>query len=168
MAQLWWDAPLNMPKVPHGTKPTDSFQERAEPYLPWATSEFVAMDGELPVTPLTLNEPFPTTRSGFYKQVFLVAAKPGTDYLAFFEHWLSMHVPKVRERMEQVGGFRYCVSLSQFPDVAPYAGLAELWFPNRSCRDDYVSRVTPDGMETWVDVAATQVYGSQTEMIGIP
>jgi len=84
MAQLWWDAPLRMPKIPHGTTPTDTFQEKAEPYVPWMTTEYVVMDGDLPVQPLTLNDPFPCTRSGFCKISFLVKAKEGTDYEAFF------------------------------------------------------------------------------------
>ena len=41
MAQLWWDAALPMPKVPHGTTPTDTFQEKAETYVPWTTTEYV-------------------------------------------------------------------------------------------------------------------------------
>jgi len=60
MAQLWWDRPLPMPKVAHGTMPTDTFQQKVEPYVPWASTEYVVMDGskELKVEPLTLNAPF--------------------------------------------------------------------------------------------------------------
>ena len=41
--------------------------------------EYVVMDGsdQLPVEPLTLNAPYPCTRSGFFKVTFLVKAKEG-------------------------------------------------------------------------------------------
>ena len=168
MAQLWWDAPLRMPKVPHGTTPTDSFQERSEPYVPWNTTEYVVMDGGLEVQPLTLNDPFPNTRSGFFKKSFLVKAKQGTDYETFFSHWLDVHVPNVESTMRQVGGFRYCVSHSINPASEPFAGLAELYFPNKSGWEDYKQTIQPDGMEQWVDASGMLVLSSSTEMIGIP
>ena len=49
VAQLWYDAPLPIPAVAHGTTPTDTFQQKVEPYIPWATREYVIIDGELPV-----------------------------------------------------------------------------------------------------------------------
>lgn len=45
MAQLWWDKPLPRPKVAHRTTPTDTFQQKVEPYVPWATIEYVVMEG---------------------------------------------------------------------------------------------------------------------------
>ena len=42
VAQLWWDRALPQPDEPYGTKPTDAFQQKAEPYLQWATREYVA------------------------------------------------------------------------------------------------------------------------------
>ena len=168
MAQLWWDKPLRMPKVPHGTEPTDTFQEKAEPYVPWATTEYVVINGELPVKPLTLNDPFPSTRTGFYKKSFLVPALQGTDYNEFFEHWLTVHVPNVNSVMEQVGGFRYCVSHSINPESEPNAGLAELYFPDESGWQAYRETIKSDGMEKWVDSTRLLVLSSTTEMIGIP
>lgn len=165
IAQLWWDRELPMPKQPHGTEPTDTFQQKAEPYVPWATTEYVVMDGDLPVEPLTLNDPFPTTRSGFFKVSFLVAAKSSTDYDAFFNHWLDKHVPNVRSVMEAVDGFRYVVSHSRSPEQEPYAGLAELYFHDASGWADYKAAIQPDGMEAWVDSAT--VLHAHTEMIGI-
>jgi len=64
VAQLWFDQALPQPKTAHGTTPRDTFQQKAQPYLPWATTEHVVIDGELATTPNTLNEPFPCTRSG--------------------------------------------------------------------------------------------------------
>ncbi len=80
----------------------------------------------LSTEPLTLNAPYPSTRSGFFRMSFLVGAKPGTDYAAFFDHWLNVHVPNVRATMEDVGGFQYVVNHSMEPETVPYAGLAEL------------------------------------------
>ena len=73
MAALWWDEAPATPPAPHGTEPRDSFHQKVEPYLSWATTEYVVIDGSdhLPVEPLTLNAPFPTTRSGFFKVTFL-------------------------------------------------------------------------------------------------
>jgi hypothetical protein len=167
MAQLWWDAPLPMPKVPHGTTPTDTFQEKSETYVPWNTVETVVMDGNLPAQPLTLNDPFPFTRSGFCKKSFLVKAKQGVDFESFFAHWLNVHVPNVRTTMIAAGGFRYCVSLSISPDKESYAGLAELYVPNESGWAAYKELIKPDGMEEWVDGQGTLVLTSGTEMVGL-
>ena len=169
MAQLWFDKPLPIPREPIGTTPTDTFQQVVEPYLPWATTEYVVMEGSgrLKVEPLTLNDPFPCTRSGFYKVNFLVKAKPDTDFDKFFQHWLIVHVPNVKSVMEQVGGFRYTVSHSLNPLSEPYAGLAELYFADKAGWAEYQERITADGMEEWVD-RGMLVLGANTEMIGLP
>ncbi len=170
MAQLWYDAPLVKPEVPHGVTPTDSFQQKAKPYVPWATTEYVVIDGSehLSVEPLTLNPPFPCTRSGFYKISFMVVAKPGTDFERFYHHWLSVHVPNVKSVMEEVGGFRYVVSHSMDPHREPYAGLAELYFHDEAAWSKYRETIKPDGMEEWADRSLTAVLSGRTEMIGLP
>jgi hypothetical protein len=168
MAQLWWDRPLPGPEVAYGTTPLDTFQQKAEPYLPWATTEYVIMDDELPLEPLTLNAPFPCTRSGFLKISFLVAVQDGADYDAFLAHWLNVHVSNVKSTMEAVGGFRYVVSHSMEPQAEPYAGLAELYFDDADGWRRYGQTITADGMEKWVDVERTLVLRAHTELIGIP
>ncbi len=170
VAQLWFDRALPMPKVAHGTRPTDSFQQKAEPYVPWATTEYVAIDGseQLPVEPLTLNAPYPCTRSGFLKLTFLVKAREGADLEPFLEHWLRVHAPNVKETMEKVGGFRYVVSHSIDPGAEPYAGMAELYFGDPSGWSRYREEIRPDGMERWVDPDGTLVLRAHTEMVGLP
>ena len=170
MAQLWYDQPLRKPETPIGTTPTDTFQQKVEPYLPWATTEYVILDGSehLPVEPLTLNAPFPCTRSGFYKLSFLVKAKRDTDFAAFFEHWLGVHVPNVKATMERAGGFRYVVSHSLDPSAEPHAGLAELYFHDAGGWARYRELIKPDGMERWVDAPGTLMLRASTEMIGLP
>ena len=86
----------------------------------------------LPVEPLTLNAPFPCTRSGFFKMTFLVKAKTATPFEQLFEHWLNVHVPNVADVMRKVDGFRYVVSHSIDPANEPYAGMAELYFSDAS------------------------------------
>lgn len=169
VAQLWWERALPRPEQPHGTVPTDSFQEKAEPYVPWATTEYVVLDGSerLPVVPLTLNPPFPCTRSGFHKVTFLVGAQPGADCRALFDHWLDVHIPNVRSVMQQVGGFRYVVSHSLDPEAEPYAGMAELYFPDAAAWSRFRDTIQPDGMERWTDPSRTVVLRAGTEMIGI-
>ena len=151
-------------------KPRDTFQQKAAPYVPWATREYVVIDGgeHLSTAPLTLDAPYPTTRAGFFKMSFLVAAKGDADYDAFFAHWLDVHVPNVRETMEAVGGFRYVVSLSHEPADEPYAGMAELYFHDPSGWANYRESIRPDGMEQWVDGERMQVLRARTEMVGIP
>ena len=170
MAQLWWDRSLPRPEVPHGTTPTDTFQQKAEPYVPWATREYVVIDGSesLSVEPLTLNAPFACTRSGFYKVSFLVKTKDGVDFDAFYSHWLNVHVPNIRSVMAEVGGFRYVVSHSIEPQVEAYAGMAELYFHAAADWAEFGKAIQPDGMEQWVDGGATLVLAARTEMIGIP
>ena len=170
MAQLWWDAPLPIPDVAFGPEPTDMFQVKAEPYLPWATREFVVMDGQgdLTTIPNRMNAEYPCTRSGFFRVSFLVKALAQVDYAAFFDHWLSVHVPNVKKTMEKVGGFRYVVSHSIDPEQEQYAGLAELYFHDASGWDEYRDTIEPDGMEAWVDGTGMLVLRGQTEMVGIP
>jgi hypothetical protein len=169
MAQLWYDSPLRKPETAIGTEPTDTFQQHVEPYLPWATTEYVILDGSehLPVSPLTLNAPFPCTRSGFYKLSFLLKAKAGTDFAALFDHWLRIHVPNVKATMERAGGFRYVVSQSLDPAAEPFTGLAELYFHDASGWARYRELYQPDGIEQWVDAAATSMLSAGTELIGI-
>jgi hypothetical protein len=169
VAQVWMDAAVPAAAEPFGTTPTDSFQEHADPYESWATREYVVMDGseQIPVRPLTLNTPFPCTRSGFFKVSFLVKALPNVDYDAFFDHWLRVHVPNVARTMDQAGGFRYVVSHSLSPAEEPYAGMAELYFPDLSGWRRYKEMIQLDGMERWVADEGTLVLRARTEMIGI-
>ena len=170
IAQLWWDKPLPKPRAPIGAKPSDSFQEKAEPYVPWASTEYIVMDGSenLKVEPLTLNASFPCTRSGFYKVTYLVKAVEGADFAPFYTHWLNIHVPNVRSTMEEVGGFRYVVSHSIDPKAELYAGLAELYFHDETGWARYRQAIKPDGMEKWVGREGTLALGGRTEMIGLP
>ena len=170
VAQLWWDRALPKPKEPYGISPRDTFQAKAEPYVPWATTEYVVMDGSehLSVEPLTLNAPYPSTCSGFFKMTYLVKAKDGADFGPFFEHWLGVHVPNVRSTMEQVRGFRYIVSHSIDPLTEPYAGMAELYFHDPGGWSRYGETIQPDGMQEWVDGEGTVALRSSTEMIGLP
>ncbi|HAL46228.1 MAG: hypothetical protein FI707_07420 [SAR202 cluster bacterium] len=168
VAQLLWDEPPPRSATPHGTTPTDSFQQAAEPYVPWATTEYVVMEGsnDLKVEPLTLDAPFPCTRSGFYKVTFLVKAKEGSDFDKFFAHWLDVHAANVKSVVEQVGGFRYVVNHSIDPATEPYAGMAEIYFRDEAGWAGYRELIKPDGMGEWV--AESLILGGRTEMIGIP
>ncbi|MGE0624013.1 MAG: EthD domain-containing protein [Pseudomonadales bacterium] len=166
VAQLWFDEPMAMPKEPFGTHPADSFQEKAEPYLPWATTEYVVLNGELPVTPLTLNPPFPTTRSGFLKLTSLVTARPGIDHHALCRQWLDVHAPISASVIRKHGGFRYVLSLSRDPENAPYAGMAELYFETLDAWRACAAELTADGMEAFIE--RSDFYTAGTEMVGIP
>jgi hypothetical protein len=167
VAQLWYEEPLPRPAQASAVEPYDTFQEKVEPYWPWATKEYVAIGGALPLDPLTLNAPFPCTRSGFYKRTSLVAAKPGADIDAMFVHWRDIHLPNVRKSMEAVGGFRYVVSLSLEMEHAPYAGTAELYFRDTAGWAAFQDAYTLDGFEQYVDDEASQRFASGTEMVGV-
>ena len=167
VAQLWYNAPLPHPKQASGVEPYDTFQQRVEPYWPWATREWVFVDGALPLVPLTLNAPFPCTRSGFLKQVSLVAARPDVDLQDMFDHWLNVHGPNVQETMMKVGGFRYVVSLSADLDHAPYAGTAELYFPDRKAQVAFWDTLKQDGFQNFSDPEKTVRFRCGTEMVGV-
>jgi len=169
VAALSFDRALPAAGVAHGEPPMDSFQERAFPYNPWATQEYVVIDGDehLPVAPSRLGTPFPCTRSGFLKISFFVKGRSGVDFAAFHDHWRNVHVPNVTGVMQKVGGLRYVLNLSLEPETAPYAGLAELWFRNGDDWRRYKSIIQPDGMERFADDDGTLVLRSVTEMIGI-
>jgi len=170
VAQLWWPRPLPKPETGFGAEPRDTFQQKAEPYMPWATREYVVIDGSehLDTEPLTLNAPYPMTRSGFHKVTYLVAAKPDTDYDEFFSHWLDIHVPNVKATMEAVGGFRYVVSHSIDPANEPYAGMAELYYHDPKDSVRWRETIEADGMEKWIDGERMLILSAQTEMVGIP
>jgi len=168
VAQLYWARALPKPKAPFGHPPADSFQQRAEAYWPWATTEYVIMDGALPSGPNTLNAPYPTTRSGFYKSTFIATAAANVAYPAMFDHWLTIHAPGVVKAMQKVGGFRYVVSHSIDPANEPYAGMAELYFPNADAWARFVGELPSDGFERFLDLPKTLVFRSDTEMVGIP
>ncbi len=167
VAQIWYERALPRLQAAHGEEPIDTFQEKAEPYLHWATREYVIMDGPLPLNPRTLDPPFPCTRSGFFKVTFLVSITQGAAYSDLFDHWLDVHVPNVRQTMKAVGGFRYVVSQSLEPEAEAYAGMAELYFPDASGWANYREQIRPDGMEQWIDADAVSVFCSGTEMVGI-
>lgn len=169
VAQLWWDRALPRPDTPFGEPPSDTFQAKAEPYVPWATTEYVVLDARphLDSAPLTLNAPYPMTRSGFHKVTFLVSVHADTDYDTLFKHWLEVHVPNVKGVMQQVGGFGYVVSHSVDPTNEPFAGMAELYFHERAGWDAYRAAIEADGMEQWV-TRDMQILHSDTEMVGIP
>ena len=170
VAQLWFPRPLPKPAGAFGGEPRDTFQQKALPYLPWATREYVVIDGaeHLSTEPLTLNAPYPATRSGFLKITYLVAAQEGADLDAFLRHWLDIHVPNVEATMKRVGGFRYVVSHSIAPREEPYAGMAEIYFHHEGDWQRWREVIEADGMERWMDGERTLALRSDTEMVGIP
>jgi len=169
-AQMFMNKPLRTPEEGHGSIPSDSFHEHVQPYFGWATREHIALDGSehLPVRPLTLGDPFPTSRSGFFKVTCLVKIKPGLDHEALNDHWLSVHVPNVAETLIGVGGFRYVVSLSLDPDKSNYAGMSELYFHDRLAWDQYRRTLQSDGMDEWVANEGCLMMHAQTEFVAIP
>lgn len=168
VAQLWWPMALPRPAAPHGEPPTDTFQQLAEPYVPWVTREYVVIDGEVPTSPNTLNAPYPCTRGGFLKVTFFVKAKPDTDYEAFYGHWLTVHADNVSSVMRQVGGFRYAISHSLEPQAESYDGMAELYFADAAGWDRYRALIEDDGMSRWVERSGVEIRTTTTEMVGIP
>ena len=168
VAQIWTDAPFPREKTPHGTTPRDTFQQKAAPYVGWPTTEYVIVDGDLPLTPNDLNEPFPCTRSGFLKVTTILTAKAEADHRALTDHWLNVHAPNVAGVMDQVGAFRYVVSISDEPAVDPYVGMAELYFPDKAALRRYLELYESDGIEQYFDADARLIFRSTTEMVGIP
>ena len=168
VAQTWWEAPLPRAAEAHGTTPRDTFQQKAAPYRGWPTTEYVVLDGDLGVNPNTLNAPFPCTRSGFLKVTSLLSAKPGVNADDLFAHWLGVHAPNVRGVLEQVGALRYVVSHSMEPDVDPYVGMAEVYFPDKDALRRFGELYKPDGLENMHDASARLQFMSGTEMVGIP
>lgn len=169
MAQLWWSETPPRPAAPYGTVPVDSFQERAETYVPWLMREHVIVDdaGRLPVPALTLNAPFPTTRSGFTKSVIFVKAREGVSHDQITEQWLTVHAPNVARAFAAAGGIRYVVNISTEPEVDGWAGMAELWFDPSGGWEKLVSLVEPDGFHRYADVFGAQHHLGHTEMLGI-
>jgi hypothetical protein len=163
IGQLTWNSAPPLPPVAHGTTPTNAFQRRAEPYVAWATTEYVVIDGELPV-----EEPFPSTRSGFFKTVFFIKAQTGTSFTEMFDHYLEVHAPNVAAVLPSIGGFRYVLNLSEDPANESFAACAEIYFRNPSGLANLGAALKPDGMERFIDPAGTIMLTSRTELVGIP
>lgn len=168
VAQIWTHAPFPREKTPHGTTPRDTFQQKAKPYVGWPTTEYVVVDGDLPLTPNDLDAPFPCTRSGFLKVTTILTAKAGVDHQALTDHWLNVHAPNVAGVMAQVGAFRYVVSISTEPAVDPYVGMAELYFPDKDALRSYLDLYKSDGIDQYFDADARLIFRSTTEMVGLP
>lgn len=170
VAQLWFDRPLPRPAAPFGVPPRDSFQERAEPYLPWATVEYVLVDGSehLPVVPLTLDAAFPTTRSGFHKITCLAVARAGVDFEALYRCWLTEHAADVARVLHRAGGFRYVVSLSLEPAAEPYVAMSELYFTAADGFTRLQAEADFGALDRWLQPERSLVFRSTTELIGIP
>jgi hypothetical protein len=108
----------------------------------------------------------PTSRSGFLKVTYLVTARPGVDFDAFYAYWLDVHVPEVVRTMRETGGFRYVVNHSLNPQEEPYAGMAELYFPDESAWQAFAASHPEDGIGAYID--NVELRRSCTEFIGIP
>ncbi len=167
VAQLWWDRDLPRPSEPYGTIPADTFQQKAEPYVPWPTIEHVALDGTLPVVPNTLNAPFPCTRSGFTKLVTLISVRPGVEPKRLLDHWCEVHAPNVVAQAGEVGAIRYSLSLSTEPGADPYTAISELWFRTADGPARLRELLRPDGIADLLDPERYEAYVSLTEMVGI-
>lgn len=169
MAQLWWTDTPPRPSEPFGTVPADSFQERAETYVPWLMREYVIVDddGRLPIPALTLNPAFPTTRSGFTKRVIFVKAREGVSHEQITEQWLTVHAPNIASSFAAAGGIRYVVDISTEPEVDGWNGMAELWFDSPEGWDRLAGSVAPDGFHRYADVVSAEHFVARTEMIGI-
>lgn len=168
IAQLWWKINLPKPKEPHGTKPADTFQQKAMPYMPWMVREHVVIDGALAVTPNTLNEPFPFTRSGFHKLTYLLKTKPGADRDAFVRHYLEVHAPGSVGALTRAGCARYVVAFSVDPVNEEFGAHTELWMPSAEAVAKAQSEMKPDGIERFLDAEKSLLFTSGTEMVGIP
>lgn len=168
VAQIWAPEAFPREKTPHGTEPRDTFQQKAMPYVGWPTTEYVVVDGDLPLTPNDLNDPFPCTRSGFLKVTTILTAKADADHAELTDHWLNVHAPNVAGVMKQVGAERYVLSISDDPATDPYVGMAELYFPDKDALRTYLGLYESDGIERFFDTDAQLIFRSTTEMIGIP
>ena len=171
IAQMFLNKPLPNPPGGFGVIPADSFHERAvQPYFGWATTEFMVVPGgdQLEVRPLTLGEPFPTSRSGFFKVVIFTPASRNTDPQQLETHWRRTRAPQIEQAMTEVGGFRYVVSLDQGNEIgeqiSAYAAMEELYFNKPADWDNFLTIVKPDPL---VPDHAPH-YFSDTEFVAIP
>jgi len=167
IAQMFLDESLPNPPAGFGAKPVDSFHERAvQPYYGWATREIVVISGsdELPVRPLTLNAPFPTSRSGFFKVVTFVPMVQSADNEALQSDWLNRRAGRIAHAMQQVNGFRYVVSLGVELEVGAYLGMEELYFHNQASWHRFQEIAPADGVAS----DGVQQYFAATEFIAIP
>jgi hypothetical protein len=170
IAQMFLAEPLATPPEGFGAKPKDSFHEHVQPYFGWATREYIFLQGDelLPVTPLTLNAPFPTSRSGFFKVTRFVEANNDIDDTSLHNCWLQEHAPNVVDAMSTVGGFRYVVGLSLETQHAPYLGMEELYFPDSSAWQRFLKIFQTNNTPEWIVDEGVWTFYADTEFVAIP
>ena len=168
VAQLWFQAPMPYPEEPFGTRPSDSFQEQAEPYHAWETEETVLFD-HLPIAQgLTLNEPYPTTRTSMHRITLLIPAESGSIDLPTLNHWLRQDIGPIQDQAEAVGCLRFAVSLSTQPNRDPYLGVIEFYFTGATEWPAFSAQLRDPLLQALLTSASTERYFSDTEFIGIP
>lgn len=171
IAQMFLNEPLHNPCGGFGMVPADSFHERAvEPYFGWPTKEFIILSGsnDLQVHPLTLDAPFPCSRSGFFKVVMFTPANPQVDPQLLETHWRQTRAPQMQGTMEATKGFRYVVSIGQNQTHRghhrEYAAMEELYFNDEADWHNFLRIVKPDPFLP-SDIA---YYFADTEFVAIP
>jgi hypothetical protein len=168
VAQLWFQAPMPYPDEPFGTQPSDSFQEHAEPYHAWETKETVLFD-HLPFAQgLTLNEPYPTTRTSIHRITLLIPTESGSIDLSTLNHWLGHETGPFQDQAEAAGCLRCAVSLSTEIDRDPYLGAIEFYFAAADDWQNYSADVGDAFIQSLLLAEGTEIYFSDTELIGIP
>jgi len=168
VAQLWFQAPMPYPDEPFGTQPSDSFQEHAEPYHAWETEETVLFD-HLPLAQgLTLNEPYPTTRTSMHRITLLIPAESSSIDLSTLNHWLGHETAPFQDQAEAAGCLRCAVSLSTQPNRDPYLGVLEFYFTAVSDWPAFLAQLSDPLIQELLESTTTERYFSDTEFIGIP
>ena len=121
--------------IPHGTTPSDTFQQHANPYVGWALQEQILLDNSsaggverLPTNPNTLNDPWPATRGCFYKVVVMVKAQPGTGFDSAFDELRGAAMSAQNNFPRAGGSFKTSLNLSLHPEEEEYCALVELYF----------------------------------------
>jgi hypothetical protein len=170
MAQMFLAEPLRNPRKGFAAKPVDSFHERIEPYFGWATREYMVLAGadDLPLQPLTLSIPSPTSRSGFFKVVSLRPNATDADHESLQSFWLHERAPKIADAMREAKGFRYVIGLSLEPETSPYAGMEELYFHDEAAWQHFQELVKADDSVGWALDEDSYLYYADTEFVGIP
>lgn len=168
VAQLWFESPMPYPQMPFGTQPSDSFQEHAAPYNAWETSETVLFDHLPAPEGLTLNEAYPTTRTRVHRTTVLIPSETERLDLNALNEWLEQNTSHFGSRAQGSGCLRCAVSLSTEFDRDPYLALIEFYFAAADDWQNYSADVGDAFIQALLVAEETEIYFSDTELIGIP
>lgn len=145
-------------------KNEDSLHDRVKPFHAWYTTEYVItdLDEEQVAIDVVGQGLVPSIRDGVTKVSRIFVKSPDVNFTDMTQYWLEIRAPEIQQRLNDLGGLGYSISLSIEPPD-PYAGLEEYYFPDADSWHRFVQQDTPESDGVFDSVHA---FMTHTELVG--